>query len=110
MRDQRPNKTLDTIVWPSAPRVAQIIVAAVLLMPLLAFAYDPGADAGAKRSRAVVSRQSEPAQTEAYVGGGCRDFRYRAACPLDSKEHAHGPGLHDQQWLSAGEAMAGGRP
>ncbi len=70
MRDQRPNKTLDTIVWPSAPRVAQIIVAAVLLMPLLAFAYDPGADAGAKRSRAVVSRQSEPAQTEAYVGGG----------------------------------------
>src|SRR5208337_3016997 len=69
MRDQRPNKTLDTIVWASAPRVAQIIVAAVLLMPLLAFAYGPGADAGAKRSRAVVPRQSEPAQTEADAGG-----------------------------------------
>ena len=70
MRDQRPNKTLDTIVWASAPRVAQIIVAAVLLMPLLAFAYDPGADAGAKKSPVVVPRQSEPAQTEADAGGG----------------------------------------
>ncbi len=79
MRDQRPNKTLDTIVWASAPRVAQIIVVAVLLMPLLAFAYDPGADAGAKGSRTVMPRESAPAKTEAAAGGGGMSGHFSAA-------------------------------
>ena len=70
MRDPRPSKMLDTIAWASVPRVTQIIVAAVLLMPLLAYAYDPGADAKANRSPAVAPRQSEPARTEADAGRG----------------------------------------
>jgi hypothetical protein len=84
MRDQRPNETLDTMVWASAPRVAQIIVAAVLLMPLLAFAYDPGSDAGANRSRAVAPRQSAPAQTEAGGGGMSGHFSATALHALST--------------------------
>jgi len=70
MRDPRPSKLLDTIAWASTPRVTQIIVAAVLLMPLLAYAYEPAAEAGASRSHAVAPRRSEPAQSEADAGRG----------------------------------------
>ena len=48
-------------------------------LPLLAFAYDPGADAGANRSQAVAPRQSEPAQTEAEAGGGGMSRHFFAA-------------------------------
>ncbi len=79
MRDQRPNETLDTMARASAPRVAQVIVAAVLLMPLLAFAFDPGADPGANRSRATAPRPSAPAQTEAEAGDGGMSRHFSAA-------------------------------
>lgn len=60
-------------------RLSVLPVAAVLLMPLLAFAFDPGADPGASRSRATAPRQSAPAQTEAEAGGGGMSRHFSAA-------------------------------
>src|SRR5271165_685684 len=48
-------------------------------LPLLAYAYDPGVDAGANRSRAVAPRQSAPAQTEAPAQGGGMSPTFSAA-------------------------------
>lgn len=74
MTDQSNDKQLDTTTWAPASRLALIILAAVLLMPLLASAQEVGAYAWANRPRVLAARQSDPAQADADKAKMSRRF------------------------------------